>query len=139
MSDQSNKTSFITRRPIVSGILISLLISAIAIGAFFLVKMLFSGSNRGELITPPNGMKLAVQSYLAPSNIILRGISVRAYPNEGYYITADVENTQATPTYSRKNTWHFIAQKAQSSNGDYWQIKSANKNRLRILGVKPEN
>jgi hypothetical protein len=134
-------------------------------------------------------MKQAVQSYLAPSNIILRGISVRAYPNEVYYtklrenkdskqggnatakerinrstvntlpngrvsalfllihlfyatcyyITADVENTQATPTYSRKNTWHFIAQKAQSGNGDYWQIESANKDRLRILGVKPEN
>lgn len=99
-------------------------------------------SGRGEVVTPPHNMEQAVKDYYArkPENpkysYELLSITVREYPNEVYLISADyIFNT---PDSRKQGHQQLVAEKGQKDGAYYWQIYPAHKDKLRILGIKPE-
>jgi hypothetical protein len=125
----------------------------ILFAAFLIVVLLvISCAPNGELVTPPEGLEQAVKQQLAgmpPGTLefTMTGMSVRAYPNDVYYVIADVTVTRKPNSplsnsndgnFPVKRSRSFIAQKGFQGTQPYWQVAEADKDKMRVLGIKSE-
>jgi len=111
-----------------------------------LIVLWFSScSPRGELVAPPDGLEQAVRDYYAqrkwPADEI-KGVSVRAYPNDAYFLTVEGMSTDpldnSNGTELRRGIRYFIAQKAYQNGATHWQVQQANKDNIKLYGIDPK-
>lgn len=116
------------------------------------VLLLISCAPNGELVTPPEGLEQAVRQQLTgmpPGSLefTMTGMSVRAYPNDVYYVIADANVTRKPNTplsnsndgnFPVKRSKSFIAQKGFQGAQPYWQVAEADKDKMRVLGIRSE-
>jgi hypothetical protein len=112
-----------------------------------LIALTLACEKHGELVPPPDGIEAAVAGAVAKRNIKgnvsykLSGLSVRAYANDAFFVTADVEAAYVESRegyFSKPITWTYIAQKAYQGGQVYWQVEESTKDNMRVLGIKDE-
>lgn len=113
---------------------------------FSLVLFLCGCSPKGEAVAPPDGLEKAVRDYYTRSHWPaekIAGISVRAYPNETFFVTVEGDSTNPLDASNGQELRHgvryLIAQKAYNSGSVNWQIQLANKNNVKLYGIEPND